>query len=338
MFELKKTLVNGKQLQAVFLVVLVGLVVFSSVPWAANAADNVADLNVSATLSFSDEPTCVAFNEQTNQVYVGTENGVVVVNGENDTVVSEIALADHVGAIVVNPQTNLVYVGTWSNVTVLDARTNLVVGTIMRPVYNYYELALNPNTGRLYIGDWTTVMGRYDSVQVYDALNFSLIATIDIPTSNNNTHIQRVGVAVNLNTNVTYVTWTGNNSTYVIDENNKIVATAQTSLFDVAVKFNNNTNFVYVGGTVLNGTDLGLVASNFTGQVEAIDLVNNLLYATQDFSVFCLNGTTHAVLSALRVDLYIMPSLDPMGVNQVTSKAYLVDYVSQQLLVIRRGN
>jgi hypothetical protein len=338
MFKIEETLADGKRVKAAFLVALAALAVFSSIPFGAYAANDTEVLIVTAILAFADDPTCVAVNEQTNLVYVGTKKGLVIISGENNTVLSEIAFDKDVGAVVVNPQNNLVYVGTWSNITVLDGATNAVLGTIKTSVYRYYELALNPNTNRIYIGDWTTLMGRYDAVQVYDALNFSLIATVNIPGSDNNTYIQRVGVAVNANTNGTYATWTGNNGTYLIDDNNTIVNATQTSLFDVAVMYNNATDYVYVGGAVLNGTDLQLVSANFTGQVEAVDSAHNLLYTTQGYNVSCLNGTTHDALSSVKLNVLVSPVLDPMAVNPATSKAYLVDYMNQQLLVISRGN
>jgi DNA-binding beta-propeller fold protein YncE len=338
MFEIKESVANGKSVKAAFLVALAALFVVSSTPLGAYAADDTDVLSVEAILAFADDPTCVAVNEQTNLVYVGTKEGLVIISGENNTVLSEIAFDKDVGAVVVNPQNNLVYVGTWSNITVLDGATNAVLGTIEEQVYNYYELALNPNTNRLYIGDWTTLRGKCDAVQVYDALNFSLIATVNIPGSENNTYIQRVGVAVNVNTNGMYATWTGNDGTYLIDDNNMIVNATQTPLFDVAVMYNNATDYVYVGGAVLNGTDLQLVSANFTGQVEAIDAANNLLYTTQGYNVSCLNGTTHDALSSVKLQVLVWPALDPMAVNPATSKVYLVDYVSQQVLVMTRGN
>ena len=310
--------------KAVLCAVLLALFAVSGfVASGVQALDGSNSLKVVTNIPLNKAPLCIAVNEQTNRVYVGTENSFVVINGETDTVITEIPIGASVEAIVANPQTNRIYVGTHNNVTVIDGATNLVVGTILEGVYDTYELAVNPVTNLVYICDWVTFMDRYDSVKVYNGANFQLITTVNIPDSNTHTTIERVGVTVNSNSNRVYATWRGANTLYMIEGNNHtIIKTVTPSSFSDTVMVNPYTNFVYVGTAVLNGETLEAVAQNYTGEIEAIDPVHNLLYTTNYKTLYVLNGTTHAVIDSLKLD-WSLGYGSSASVNSNTWKLYL---------------
>jgi DNA-binding beta-propeller fold protein YncE len=174
-------------------------------------------LTIIANITLGKNPYSIAVNEATNRIYVGVDGGLMVINGETDQVIAEIPLGDDVVALAVNPITNRIYAGIYGkNITVIDGATNLKVGEIPEGLYNNYELAVNPNTNLVYVGEWTVWVGEADGVLVYNGENFEQIASVALGVSS---HIERVGVTVNPNSNRIYATWSGNSSLYMIDGN-----------------------------------------------------------------------------------------------------------------------
>jgi hypothetical protein len=107
-----------------------------------------------------------------------------------------------------------------------------------------------------------------------------------------------------------------------------IVNATQTPLFDVALCTNNATNYVYVGGAVLNGTDLQLVSANFNGAGGSNRRGKQLALHDAGLQRLLPQRNTHNALSSVKLQVLVWPALDPMAVNPATSKVYLVDYVT----------
>ena len=165
-------------------------------------------LTIIANITLGKQPYCIAINHATNRVYVGVEGGLMVINGEIDQVIVEIPLGDDVKALAVNPLTNRIYAGKYGgSVIVIDGATNLKIGEILSSIYNTRELAVNPVTNLVYIADWTVWVGVADTIQVYNGENFELVTSVDLGVA---VYSERVGVAVNPNTNKVYATWTVN--------------------------------------------------------------------------------------------------------------------------------
>ena len=221
------------------------------------------------------------------------------------------------------------------NVTVINGATNQIVGGILERVYNSYEIAVNPVTNLVYIAEWTTIMGEYDRVRVYHGEPLTLLDTVNIPGSNESTTIQRVGVAVNRDTNRIYATWRGNNTLHVIDGNtHEIIKTEKPSSFSDTVTVNPYTNYVYVGNAVLDGDTLVQVTSDYQGNLQAVNPLSNLLYTTKYENLYALNGSTHGVIDSLELHWWISSYSDPIAVNPKTSKIYMINYQANQVSVV----
>ena len=342
----QKTVVDGKMSKKIFCLIVPVLLVLSSFASGAQglasshsnwiAKESYGPLEVIANITLDKEPKCIAVNDETNRVYVGVEGGLVVIDGETDEVLTEILSDTEVVALAVNPQTNRVYAAVYGeNVTVINGATNQVVGGILERVYNSYELAVNPVTNLVYIADWTTILGEYDRVRVYHGENLTLIETVNIPGSNESTTIQRVGVAVNPDTNRIYATWRGNNTLHVIDGNtHEITKTVEPSSFSDTVTVNQYTDYVYVGKAVLDGETLVEVTSDYQGDLKAVNPLSNILYTTQYENLYALNGSTHAVLDSLELHWWISSYFDPIAVNPQTSKIYMINYQANQVSVV----
>ena len=300
---------------------------------------SVGPLQFVTTITLDKEPECIAVNEATNRVYVGVEDGLLIIDGETDTVITEILPDVNVVALAVNPQTNRIYVADYGdNIFVIDGATNQQVGIIPEGIYDQYELAVNPTTNLVYIADWTTILGNYDHILVYSGETFTEVTQINIPGSDEHTYIERVGLAVNPETNLVYATWSGNNNLYVIDgDTHEILENVSPSSFSREITVNTYTNYIYVGDAVLDCDTLVEVFSDYEGTLEAVDPVNNLVYTVGysggDYNLYVLNGTTHGIMTSLELDWYFSSYSDCVGVNCETDKVYLVNSSENQIPV-----
>ena len=296
-------------------------------------------LTVIANITLGKHPYCIATNEETNRVYVGVEGGILVINGQSDQIIAEIPLGDDVEALAVNSLTNRIYAGIFGeNVAVIDGATNLKLGEIPENLYNSYELAVNPVTNRVYAADWTTLVGVTDKVRVYNGENFQFVASVDLGIA---TYVERVGVAVNPNTNKVYAMWTGNNSLFMIDGiTNLITKSVVPSFASETVMVNPYTNYVYVGTAILNGETLEPVTPSLTGEIKAIDPVHNLLYTVSgNTNLSRLDGSTHDLIDSLKLhwSFGIWSNFDRVAVNPTTSKIYITHYDGNETCVVSTG-
>jgi DNA-binding beta-propeller fold protein YncE len=315
------------------------------------ARATVGPVEFVTTITLDRQPNCVAFNEGTNQVYVGTENGLLVIDGTTDTVVTEILPDADVRTIVFNPQTNRIYASDWPNrIVIIDSATNQQVGEIPEYTYKSTDLAINPVTNLIYIVDVGVFIGDFDRILVYDMETNTLVTRVNIPGSNEHEYMESVGVAVNPETNLIYATWSGDHTLHVIDGNtNSIIQTVSTSSFSRSsaekVEVNPYTNCVYIGKVVVDCESLVEVSSDYPGYVEAVDPVNNLIYTigydyghTQNFDYYLwvLNGTTHDEISSFEIEWldWISHTNDCLGVTCNTGKIYLVNSYENEVPVM----
>lgn len=296
----------------------------------------VDPLQVIATITLDKSPKCIAVNEETNRIYVSVEGGLMIIDGETDTVITEILPETDIIAILVTPQTNRIYAAVYrENITVIDGATNQPVGEIPEKIYTQYEIAVNPVTNLIYIGDNALFQGEYDCVAVYNGETNTVVASVNIPGSNVHQLLERVHVTVNPETNRIYATWSGDNTLHVIDGNtNSIIKTVSPSPFSERMTVNPYTNYIYFGSRVLDGETLEEVTSDYQGNLRAVDPVNNLLYTLNSSMLFVLDGTTHGVVTSLEQVGFVSMWTDSMAVNCKTGKVYWGRDYSNQIVVI----
>jgi len=300
-----------------------------------------ASLKLVAIITLDKTPEILAVNEETNLVYVGVGEGLVVIDGETNEVLGEIPLEFNAEVLAINSQTNRLFAsGSSANATyVIDGDTWSAVGTIPERLYQSYEIAINPVTNLIYIGDFTVALYHYDRVEVYDGNNFTLVTSVNL-SSEGHPYIERVGVAVNPATNYIYATWSGNETLYVIDGiTNEIVRTKSLYLdFSKTIFVNPFTNYVYVGGEVLDGETLEDLILEYdlyyTGDIRAVNPLHNLVYTTLDERVKVLNGTTHDELGSLNLGWHIW-SWDPVAANPKNGKIYIANSGTNEIFVIQ---
>lgn len=327
-----------------FSVILIALFVFSSFAVNAQGSSNSFNylsvnaandpMTIIANISLTKAPYCIATNDETNRVYVGVNDGLMVLNGDTNQVIADIPLGDDVVALAVNPTTNRIYAGIYGkNVTVFDGATNLKVGEIAERLYNSYELTINPTTNRVYVADWSTIVGVADSIRVYNGQTLQLINTVNLGLS---TNIERVGVTVNPNTNKVYAVWTGNNSLFMIDgTSNLITKNVLPSFFSRNPMVNTYTGYVHVGTSVLNGETLEQVTPSLSGEIIAVDSAQNHLYIiSSNTNLSRLDGSTRSLISSLRLNSMFFTSSDRAAINSRTSKLYVIRSGVNEVTVI----
>jgi YVTN family beta-propeller protein len=217
---------------------------------------------VTATISVGSNPSDLGVNSTTNRIYVANwgSNNVSVINGSTSTVITTIAVGNHPGAVAVNPTTNKIYVGNFNDnsVSVIDGSTNTVTATINN-VNSPNDIA-TPTMNMVYVTSYN------NTVSVIDGSTNTVTATI----SGFN---KAFCAAVNLTSNLIYVTNNGNNTVSVIKgSNNTIIDTISVGSSPMGVAINPTTNKVYVANnsganvSVINGVLADTVTTTTSSQ------------------------------------------------------------------------
>lgn len=195
-------------------------------------------------------PSRVDVNSTTGTIYV-TGGDSVGVWDSNWNRVTTITVGSTAVGIAVNATSNKIYVANSgsNNISVIDGTSNSVVATIADPnAAAPVAVAVNPTTNTIYVANLHS-----DNVTVIDGATGSVIETIPVGTSPS-------GVAVDSQTNFTYVANAGNSQTSdsgnvtVIDGATNVTTTLADSNAKnpVAVAVNPTTNRIYVANSGSN--------------------------------------------------------------------------------------
>jgi DNA-binding beta-propeller fold protein YncE len=297
-------------------------------------------MEVVATLPFANEPLSVAVNEVTGRIYVGDETGFSVIDSETNTILDHISLGFGAEFISVNSVANHVYIrdsqdGAWVT-HVLDGATYSVIGEI--PAEDVHRCTcINPTMKRMYIADISYTIGEGDIVWVYDTSDYSLVSSIEMPGSSTHPYVENLWIAVNPQTNLLYVTWTGDDSIRIIDcKTNEVLKSA--FIYDRGqLLINSATGNVYSDDVVLDGTSLEELARlPAYMHAEAVNPSDNTVICKDPSDdancVYILDGTSHEPLASVWVD--DVESIDDVAVNTVTGKIYLLHKSDKKVSVI----
>ncbi len=300
-------------------------------------------LQIVDTIILDKIPTCIAINEETNLLYVGVPDALLVIDGDSHNIVVDIPLEmdDIIRDIEVNPQTNRIYVayrprGGPNKIVVFDGTTNQPIGEMIESIYDQYQIAINPATNFIYIADPSYLVGSHDSIDRYSGYANQQLGKLVIPGSNETIYREEMGIAVNSNTNRIFFTWSGDDTLRVIDgETFSIIKAIPLSSFSINVHVNPYTNYVYVGDLVFDGETYEEAVSNYTGYLRVIDPVNNLLYTTDwPDTLYVLDGTTHNVLTSLELLEGTSIGITGVSCNSKTGRVYVIFSQENQIVVV----
>lgn len=209
----------------------------------------ITDISIEAILSGVD------VNPKTNLVYFASygPRGVLVINGDTNTVNLIIPLPMSAYNVAVNSETNKIYVSNGSGISVIDGQNNTVLSNIG---FGGQYIAINPTTNFIYTGNPGDTY-----IMVIDGINNSyntLIPVGEYPS----------GIVVNPITNRIYVANEGSNTVSVIDGNkNTVIQTISVGSSPKGITVNPITNRIYV-------------ANNLSDNVSVIDGLTNTVIDT----------------------------------------------------------
>ena len=290
-------------------------------------------------------PWGIAVNHVTNKIYVTCTGSdypygrlppfsiavplpipgkVFVIDGNNQNVVSSIAVGMNPRNIAVNPVTNMIYVTNENSksVSVIDGQTNSVVKTISvrsQPA----GLGLDTVSNKIYVANLND-----NSISVIDGVTNEVVDTIHLE------NISPLQVTVNENTNKLYVTDGSDDTVIVIDGSTDKIESIQAGLSTQYIAVNKVTNKIYVSGpsatlAVIDGSDNKVINTIKIGEDStsiAINDVANKVYVTNRDanSILVIDGSTDSYLQQLG------PANTAYGVavNPNTGKIYTSSYGS----------
>ena len=160
-------------------------------------------------------PGPIAVNETTNKIYVGGSNGISVIDGVSNSIVSTIPDPSSAvpSAIAVNPTTDTIYVvnSQSNNLTIIDGATGAVTATI--PVGTAPSgVDVDPQTNFIYVANaGNPQAGDPGSITVINGVTNATYPLIDQNAKN------PVAVAVDAASNKIYVANSRSNNVTVID-------------------------------------------------------------------------------------------------------------------------
>lgn len=179
----------------------------------------------------------IAVNPSTNRIYVADpiKNLIYVIDGETDTIASEIKVDGGPASISIDTNVNRMYVAnSFANtVSVIDSSSNTVIASVTRN-RSPTATSVNTNTHRIYFSE----VGR---VFVIDGFNNNVVGTIAVSGGYLN------GISVNPNTNRVYVADYFSDFVSLIDgSTDMVVGNANVGANPREISVNPNTNKIYV--------------------------------------------------------------------------------------------
>ncbi|UCG42235.1 MAG: hypothetical protein JSU73_10190 [candidate division WOR-3 bacterium] len=97
----------------------------------------------------------MAWSSQSNKLFVGTETGVDVFDGETDSLLKHIPHRGFVEWLKYNPVNNHVYgVSSTAYVLSIDCETDSIVAEVQPPNREAYSLYCSPDANKVYVADW----------------------------------------------------------------------------------------------------------------------------------------------------------------------------------------
>jgi DNA-binding beta-propeller fold protein YncE len=278
---------------------------------------------------------CLALNSQTNRVYVATDTGVTVVDGQTHSILGEYPVAGGAEAVAVNPLTNRLYVAgdDARQLLVLDAATGTQVGVIDELIHECSEIAIDPVRNRVWLEDRSVVLGVPDRAVVYDGATNTRLTSIDLGSS---PVIERIRVAVDPVLNRGYATYSGDNTLSVIDGSSfAVLAQVAVGSGVDSVAAHSARGRAYVetsaGVVVVDGTTYAQLALIGQRGKVALNSATDRIYVGRPRKLHIADGGSHAVV--LTVDL---PSYNPyLAVNEQTGRVYIAHRYHDLLSVVQ---
>lgn len=289
---------------------------------------------VLANLTAGSAPNAIAFDPQTNMIYVANHNSnnVTVIDGGTDAVVATVTVGSQPQAIAVDPWLNQIYVANSAggSISVISGAGNRVLSTV--PVGSTpVAVAVNPVTHEVYV-----VCSGSSSVYAFSGQTLGTPTPISVGSS-------PAALAVNPVTNKIYVAnKTSPGSVSVIDgSSNSVTTTVPVGNNPNSVAVNPVTNMIYTadsaGGTstMIDGatnTVSNTVTAGSSPVAVAVNPVTDKVYVVNSGSnnVTVYAGYTGSVAATTLVGTAPFDAV----VNTITGEVYVANHGDQTVSAI----
>lgn len=270
-------------------------------------------------------PYLLLYNRTNNKIYVGGEEGnvVIVIDGVTNEKIARIPVGRHIKAFCWNSQNNKVYVASPQKVTVIDGVSNNIITTIAIESYSPYSLVYNSCENTIY-------SDCINAVYVIDGGTNEVIDTILVEGT-------PLGLLYNPAGNKVYCVRGGLHETDVLiidGATNNIISTI---LFDrrlasVCMSYNSVSNKVYCSYdssvAVIDGVGDSLIktiinTSNPSPRAAAYNSTNNKLYLVSvgQSSITVIDGAGDSLLKVINLS---SPLVYDVCYNQLDNKIYSI--------------
>lgn len=312
------------------LIILFVMAFFVGISKGAATNSQTASLETVSTIQFGKQPRCVAINEETNRVYVGVNDSIIVLDGVSKQVLATIPYLNGNSSanpdwIIADSFNNQIFVEGYY-VDVFNGTTNSLSGniSIYRPGRD--EIALDSKRGLLYIADNSMIFSQSDAIRVYNATTRGFLAPMSIPGTSGTYNIYSMSVAVDSERNRIYARDSMNKTICVFDgvTRNLIKTGNYTTSYVDSFSFNPCSNRVYLeGGTeIIDANTLERITLPSVGIVGAFNANCSIVYAYgyvgSTYAFRIADGFSHSVFATLGTE-----TITDFAVNSKTGEIYL---------------
>ena len=280
---------------------------------------NATNSNMTNKILVRDHPEQMAYDSLTGNVYITNRcaNNVLIMN-KDEKIIGTIKVGKSPDGIAFDSYSNHLYVANTGSgdISVINALTNQVVKNISMPS-DPTKILLNPADNNLYIASYcskniTVIDTRDNKITDITSLNGNILGfTLD--TENNNVY---VGTAYY------------NNSLYVINSNNTIIARAGNySHNPVCILYDIEDNLIYttninngimcVFDPETNTFISSFVYSTYRGSEITLDTYNHFLYVLSRNKIVSVNTTSDHFMKCIETGSRGTSSLYISSMNSI---------------------
>jgi hypothetical protein len=340
-----------------FMILLLTLCVpFTEVTVNAATTSQTSSLEIISTIKLDRTPYSIGVNEETNRVYVGVYDSVIVIDGPTKQILTTIPVGSSVNQIVIDSGNNKIFALQSSNITAIDGATNSLIDRLpLSSNDSPISIAVDSERKLVYVGiKENTYLNVNDRIEVYSEETLAYLDYIPIYGSASMTY-HNVYVAVNSQLNRIYATWSGNSTIYMFDgATRQLLKTGQYtpptngsgSNAEAIMGLDSSTNRIYLETKTIDGDTLERLPQFDLGRVSslAFDPYYSLVYALKHKAdgysihlellvVDILSNDSFATLNLGNRGVYT-PDID---VNTNTGDIYVANSEDTNEIIVLKG-
>jgi uncharacterized repeat protein (TIGR02543 family) len=303
-------------------------------------------LETISAIKLDRQPYSIGVNEETNRIYIGLNDSLVILDGTNKQMLSKISNITFANKVLVDSKNNKVFVENSSNLCVIDGATNSVLGSI--PLSFSKSFAVDTERNLIYVGQSETFYRNVnDRVAVYDEKTLNYQYRIGIPGSAS-TQFHSVYVSVNPKLNRIYATWSGNSSAiYVFDSNTSqlLIIGQITNGYSDFLGIDPATNYIHFANETLDGASLQSVPHLDLGTLAPatiFDSTYGVIYACRTendsyvpfpYKLSIIDSLTNTVFAT--VNLGMSWGYGPhIAANSKIGEIYLTNFQQNEITIV----